>query len=473
MLQKIISFVQQYNMLKEKDKVVIGISGGADSVCLFFMLLELKKVYDLELFAVHVNHGIRGLEADQDEAFVRELATRKRVPLTCVSANVKELAKDQGLSEEEAGRMVRYEAFYEEYNKYNCNKIAVAHHENDQAETVLFQLFRGSGIKGLTGIPPIRNEIIRPLLCVSRDDIEGYLLQHEIAYQIDKTNYEDNYTRNKIRLNMLPYATRQINSKAVSHIARTAGMLREAQEYIEKNAQKKMEQIVCVQNGQYSFDVKQFLDEDIVIQKEMLRMLIVRLANQLKDIESEHIAMILSLLEKPVGKRVNLPYGIEAIREYDRIRINQFNQKQTDATRNPGSSLCSMAVSIPGTVNVPETGMQIRFEILESTEKNRIIPKNNCTKWFDYDRIKNTIFIRNRQNGDFLQIDAVGGHKKLKNYFIDKKIPKEERENVLLLADGNHIIWIVGDRISEYYKVRQDTTKILKVIIDGGTQHGR
>jgi tRNA(Ile)-lysidine synthase len=420
-----------------------------------------------------VNHGIRGLEADEDQDFVRELTTRKGVSLTGVGVNVKKIAKEQGLSEEEAGRMVRYQAFYEEYTKHNCNKIAVAHHENDQAETVLFQLFRGSGIKGLAGIPPIRKEIIRPLLCVGRDEIERYLLQHQIVYQIDKTNYEDNYTRNKIRLNMLPYATQQINSKSVSHIARTAGMLREAQEYIEKNAQKKIEQIVSVVNGQYSFDVKQFLDEDIVIQKEILRMLIVRLANQLKDIESEHIHMILSLLEKPVGKRVNLPYGIEAIREYDRIRMIQINKKDKKSNQNNGEDSLFIPVTVPGIVEMSESGIRIRFEILESTDKNRIIPKNNCTKWFDYDKIKNTIFIRNRQNGDFLQIDAAGGHKKLKSYFIDRKIPKEERENVILLADGNHIMWIVGDRISEYYKVREDTTKILKVIIDGGTQYGR
>lgn len=465
MLQEVISYVQRNSMLQEKDKVVIGISGGADSVCLFFMMLELRKQYNLELYAVHVNHGIRGDDADGDEEFVKELISTEGVVLTCIHENIKEYARVWKMTEEEAGRHVRYKAFYQVYSQYNCNKIAVAHHENDQAETVLFQLFRGSGLKGLSGIPPVRNEIIRPLLCVNRAEIEQYLSDNKIAYRTDKSNFTEAYTRNKIRLNIIEYTVKNINSQAVNHIAMAAGMLREAQEYIEKNAQIRFKKIVSTDNGKYSFLVDLFQKEDPVIQKEILRIILMKLCDQLKDFEACHIDMILSLTRKPVGKHRNLPYGICATRSYDSVILYkgtyEYENKQNEF---------QISIQIPGSYQMPNSNAKIHFEIIESKEENKIFPKNNCTKWFDYDRIKNTIFIRNRKSGDFLQIDSTGGHKKLKSYFIDNKIPKEERQNVPLLADGNHIMWVIGDRISEYYKVREDTTKILIVTIDGGTK---
>jgi tRNA(Ile)-lysidine synthetase, N-terminal domain/tRNA(Ile)-lysidine synthetase, C-terminal domain len=468
MLQKIIAYVEKNKMLQLKDKVVIGISGGADSVCLFFILLELQKRYQLQLFAVHVNHGLRGKEADGDEAYVVQIAQTHKVPITVVKADVGNYAKKMGLSEEEAGRKLRYEAFYREFKTQHCNKIAVAHNENDQAETVLFHLFRGSGLKGLTGISAVRDEIIRPLLCLSRLEIEEYLKNRNITYRTDSTNLCDKYARNKLRLKVLPYLTEEINAQAVRHIVDAAGMLRESDEYIEKNAEILFKRIVKVENNTCSVEIKAIEQEHIVMQKKMVQRMIQHLANQLKDIEAEHIMMVLGLMNRMVGKQVDLPYNICAVREYDALQL--FVKKQDSSST--GGLLC-VPLEIPGIYEMEPLGMSIHLEILERREKNVVIPKNDCTKWFDYDKIKNTIFIRNRQMGDYIQVDSAGGHKKLKDYFIDKKFPKAERDLIPLLADGSHIIWILGDRISEYYKVGEETTKILMVKLDGGITSGR
>lgn len=469
MLQKIVSFVEDNSMLEKKDKVVIGVSGGADSVCLFFVLLELKQQYNLELFVVHVNHGIRGIEADEDEAYVKQLCQQENVFFQSIHADVRTLAKNQGVTEEEAGRNLRYEAFYNACKKHQCHKIAIAHNKNDQAETVLFHLFRGSGLKGLTGIPPVRQEVIRPLLCISRGEIETYLTQRNILYQTDRTNLEEKYSRNKIRRKVLPYVTGEINGKAAEHVVQVASTLKEIQEYINNNAQKAYVRVVKHQEGKYVLPVEEFFQEDRVIQKEILRNIINELAGKLKDIEANHIDLILQLKNKQVGKRLDLPYEICAIREYEAIRIYQ-REKEKDIRLEKEDKLVEIFAS--GVYQVPWSQMQISFEIKEY-KKNEVIPKNNCTKWFDYDRIKSTVFIRTRQPGDYFQLDGKGSRKKIKTYFIDRKIPVDEREKVPLLADGSHVMWIIGERISEAYKVSEETNRILEVKIFGGIQNGR
>src|SRR5699024_2969941 len=232
MINKVGSYICENDMLKMGDRIVIGVSGGADSVCLFYVFLDLVKKYNLELFVVHVNHGIRGQEADKDEAFVKSLCKEHRVSFISVKKDVPKIAKLEGLSEEEAGRNVRYEAFYQCYLENACNKIAVAHNKNDNAETILFHLFRGSGIKGLSGIPPKRDSIIRPLLCVEREEIERYLEKKKIPYIIDRSNLEEDYTRNKIRHKVLSYAKDEINYGAVANITNSAAMLTEIQDFL-------------------------------------------------------------------------------------------------------------------------------------------------------------------------------------------------------------------------------------------------
>ncbi|WFR57184.1 tRNA lysidine(34) synthetase TilS [Anaerocolumna sp. AGMB13025] len=475
MLKTVQKFIDKHNMIQKGDRIVVGVSGGADSVCLFHVLLGLTPEYDLTLFVVHVNHGIRGTEAEEDEAYVKELCLAHNISCDLIKADVKALAVREGLTEEEAGRKVRYEAFYDCFHKNKCNKIAIAHNRNDNAETILFHLFRGSGIKGLTGIPAVREEIIRPLLDTGREEIEGFLGENGISYQTDKTNLTQDYSRNKIRHQIISFAQEEINKRAIEHIVGASKKLSEIDCYLEKNISSAYDTAVTYleYNNAYEINIEKLRQEDPVIQKGIIRKSLMGLSNWLKDVEALHIELILELAEKQVGKVINLPYGILAARDYHTItlKIAPFQYKNKEDSKSlevPGWQ----PLEIPGEVTIPQTNQILHIKLIKY-KKSMIIPRNGCTKWFDYDKIKNTVLIRTRQEGDYVQIDSAGSRKKIKSLFIDEKIPKEKRDLLPLLADGAHIMWVIGGRISEAYKVNEDTKVILEINLDGGKQDGK
>ena len=240
--QKVLSFMKKNHMTDRGDSVLAAVSGGADSVCLLLLLREMAAELGIKVFAFHMNHGIRGAEADRDERFVMELCERLNIPLTVAHEKVEEYAAERGLSGEEAGRILRYHHLGETAEKYQCAKIAVAHHEDDDAETVLLNLFRGSGLAGLSGIRPVRENIIRPLLCVSRKEIEEYLNEQELSWCEDSTNKENDYTRNKIRNELLPWVTENINSRAAEHILAVSEFAAQADAYFEMEAERILEE---------------------------------------------------------------------------------------------------------------------------------------------------------------------------------------------------------------------------------------
>ncbi|BCJ92644.1 tRNA(Ile)-lysidine synthase [Anaerocolumna cellulosilytica] len=465
MLNTIKRFIDEQNMIKKGDRIVAGISGGADSVCLFYVLLELKEAYAMDFLVVHVNHGIRGQEAAEDEEYVSILCKQYGIPFFSFYFDVPSVSVKNGMSEEEAGRWVRYQAFNECLKKNKCNKIAIAHNKNDNAETILFHLFRGSGITGLTGIKPVREEIIRPLLCVGRAEIEEFLRVREVSFRDDKTNLMENYSRNKIRHRVLKYAAENINPKAVEHIVNAGNQLKEIEQYLDRMIFSAFSRIVVAREGnEYEVDIEKFIEEEPVIQKGVLRLGVQQLAGGLKDIDAFHIDLIMGLMTKEVSKRLNLPYGILAVREYNCVVLKKQNQNSEESHffKNHETEII-----VPGEQFI--TGMNLAISTkLINYKKNMIIPKNGCTKWFDYDKIKNTVLIRTRKTGDYLQIDAKGSRKKLKSLFIDEKIPREKRELLPLLADGPHIMWIIGGRMSEAYKVDEETKVILEIHLDGG-----
>lgn len=471
MIRKVYDHINAYNLIEKGDRILIGLSGGADSVCLMHILAVLCKDLDVELFAVHVNHGIRKYEADKDEAFVKDLCDNLKIPFYAYHYDVKSIASKEGLSEEEAGRKVRYEAFLNASEKNKCNKVAIAHNKNDNAETILFNLFRGSGINGLTGMDPILTmktdtgsiTIIRPLLYITREEIERYLSEKKLCYQSDSTNFQNIYTRNKIRNMILDYAKKEINNKVIEHITNAAGHLNEVQDFIEKCIRKQYKAIVKEGEGYYEYNVNKLNQEEIIIQKGIIRKILGQLAGKLKDIEAKHVDEVLSLGKKQVGKKIHLPYGMIAIKKYDIVNIYKRSPAyEKDKCGN--NSIEPIDIKIPGRTYLEQYDIYIETEIIEN-KKNKSFPKNSCMKWFDYDRIENTLKLRTRKDGDYLQINRQGGRKKLKDYFIDLKIPREERDQILLVAEVNHILWILGhgNRISEKYKINDQTKKILSM----------
>ena len=453
MISKVLEFVKQHNMLSLKDKVLLGISGGADSVCLLEMMLALQSQYQLSLVAVHVNHQYRGEESDGDEAFVEALCKAREVEYVSKRVDMEQYARSNGCSLEEAGRHLRYASFFEVYNKLGCNKIAVAHNKNDLAETVLLNLVRGTGIRGLSGIEPVRDQIIRPIMCLTREEIEAFLKQYEWDYRVDSTNLEEIFTRNRVRHSVLP-VLRSINSQAVSHIERTAFQLREIENYLQYETLQSYQMVVSEKDGQYFLKKDNLASYHDVIVKRVFRYVLGLIAGGLKDIEEKHINDMELLLSRNVGREIHLPHNIIVVRTYDGIAVKLRSE----------CKIVSFYIEIcePGEYSILEGNAKLRVSFL-NYKKSMSIPKNRCTKWFDYDKIKNTIVVRSRQQGDYLVVNEAGNRKSLKNLMIDLKIPRQKREVYPLLCDGNHVMWLIGDRISEAYKVNENTTKILVV----------
>lgn len=448
MRTKVLNWISKYDMLHDGDTVVAGVSGGADSVCLLFLLCEMASTQfkDMDIEVVHINHGLRK-EASLEAEFVKQLCVsfeerfRIRIGYHLIKADIGKLAAEWKQSVEEAGRRVRYEAF-EEILGNRKGVICVAHHKDDRAETMLLNLFRGTGLKGAAGISAVNGRIIRPLLCVSRQEIEDLLKQESIEYIVDRTNLEDEYTRNRIRHHILSYAKDSISLSVVDNMEKAAMQFEAAEDYIHKETLKaELRSTVQKEAGRIILGSKSLQAEHPYIVDAVLYDAIAYVCGCRKDITAEHVANVRKLLTKDGSKELSLPYGAMVRKEYDRLI---FMKRKTEP---------SIEEDIEG---------QISMRVLEDFDREQI-PKATYTKWFDYDKISSVAVLRFRNEGDYLIINADMNQKTLKEYLINEKIPKEERGRIPLLCDGKHVMWVIGLRISEYYKVTEYTKRVLEV----------
>ena len=452
--KKVIEYIKKHELIQEEERVVLGLSGGADSVCLLLMLLACKEELRFSMEAVHVHHGIRK-DADEDVAFVKALCERYSVPCHVYYEDVPAYAEKEGLSEEEAGRNVRYQAFRKAlYVSGKKGVIATAHHMNDQAETLLFKLFRGSGLQGLCGIRPKNGDVIRPLLCLTRDEIELFLKESGETYCTDKTNESLMYARNRIRHKILPYATEEICVGTVEHLGKTAEIMQELECFVQGQTEKAFYECVTDETKGICLLVEKLLQQDTFLQKQLLMYAIVKQTGSKKDITAVHVEDIIKLLYKTGNGSLDLPYGLQVRKEFGKL-IFQTTQ-EAGCFPAPRGRLVSEIILL--------TDMERCMQVFGSTEIQDIlksVEQKTYTKWFDYDKISEIPTLRNRQRGDYLTIDEKLSHKKLKDYLIQEKVPKDMREKLLLVADGSHIMWVIGRRISSYYKVTTETKRIL------------
>ncbi len=447
---RVLEYIKLNNMIPRGSSVVVGLSGGPDSVCLLFLLLEYSRILNFSLKAIHVEHGIRGEEAYADQRFCEELCKRTGTELEVIHADIPRIAAERGLSLEEAGRLVRYEAF----EGSGADRIAVAHHASDQAETVLFNMFRGSAVAGLGGMKPVRGRIIRPLLCVSRSEIIEFLQKNSIEYCIDRTNYDNDIARNSIRNELIPLAEK-INSGAVRHINESAGFIRMADAFISEEALRRMPSFAKRMEGRFEIDTKIFMNEDPVIRTYIIRECIKGLSGKLKDITSQHAVSVEELARGSSGRKIMLPYGITAEKCFDSLVLSVGEGKAEEA----GGAFPEYEVPAEGEVVLPD-GSVFSFSFDSETLSEELIKDHAYTKWFDYDKIVGKICMRTRRSGDVISIR--GGTKKVKELLIEAKIPAGERGSIYMLCEGNRVIWIPGLRIGEEYKVSENTKKIWK-----------
>ncbi len=477
--------MEQYHMLEPGDRVIAAVSGGADSVCLLALLCTFREPWGVRLRALHVHHGLRGEEADRDADFVRSLCEGFHVPCHILKVDVRGLAAEKGMSEEEAGRFLRYEALEKEALDWEGEdragearsgqdgdwadgdwadggladggsadggpadgslagsslspvKIAVAHHSGDQVETILHNLFRGSGLFGMKGIVYRRGRIIRPLLDVDRDCILKWLADHDLPYVQDSTNDTLHYTRNRIRNQLLPEIEQYVNRGAAGNILRLGRLAAQADEYLESQAAAWIKAHVRKNPGAY-IPAEVFLQEPEILRSYVVMSLLKELGGASRDLGLVHVSQVMELAGRSVGKQVDLPYGLAAIREYEGIWMGRGDPAAEE-----------------GWGDLPIVDMEVF-----SWKKGMEFPKNVYTKWFDCDKIKGTPVVRTRRPGDYIVL-ADHNHKALNRFMIDEKIPRQMRDKIPLLADGSHVMWIIGYRMSEYYKIGPDTVRVLQ-----------
>jgi tRNA(Ile)-lysidine synthase len=296
-------------------------------------------------------------------------------------------------------------------------------------------------------------------MCVERKEIEAWLQRKDIVYRTDQSNLEDDYTRNKLRLNVIPYVQENVNRQAVSHIDKASKIIYEAWEYIEEQTDKALDRCVEKKKEAIIIHISEFQNESDMIKKNIIRKCISYYESSLKDITNTHVENIMALVSNHVGKTICLPNHLGVRRSYNEIIFENGCEKRAISTKD------FIKVKIPGMYMFE--GNLFEFS-LQDREKNQIIPEKMYTKWLDYDKIGNDLQLRTREAGDYLEVNSFGGKKKLKSYFIDEKIEKEKRDSIPLLGDGNHVIWVIGYRISEKYKVDEHTKRILKVQVNGG-----
>lgn len=427
-------YIREQGMLCAGDQVIVGVSGGADSVFLLYVLREFTQESGIGLSAVHVHHGIRGSEADEDAVFVRELCSRMEIPCHVEYADVPEVAANEKLTVEEAGRKVRYACFRREMERTGATKLAVGHHRDDSAETMLFNLVRGSGIKGLCGIAPVQNEVIRPLLNLRRKDIEEELQHRGIGWRTDATNEDVQYSRNRIRGELIPYLERELNREAVSHLNSAAEMLREIDAYMEMQADRWLET-----EQMNRLNLQRLAETESALKGYLIRRRISEIGG-LKDVHREHIAAISSLTGASVGKQICLPGGRKVVRDYRELVFLAAD----DENRQGDGGFSVDWKEISG-----EVFQKIQFD--------------QYTKCFDYDRIKGNLHLRTRKSGDRIAVFADGRTQSVKEYMINERIPAQLRGRIPLLMCGDEVLWIVGYRANEIYRVTEETRRFLLV----------
>lgn len=438
MLNKIEYDMRAHNMLNMKS-VLVGLSGGADSVALTHVLCRLSQKYGFKVYASHINHGLRGETAERDEEFSRGFAKSLGIGFFSLKADVRKTAAEKKISEELAGRFVRYEFFEKLQREYNIEKIATAHHKNDNAETIIMNFMRGSGISGLCGIPYERGCIIRPLLDVRRDEIEKYCGDNKLSYVTDETNNEDIYTRNKIRNILIPEIERLFNPSFVDTVTKNAAVMSADEKYLEAEADKAYNDAVYENTA------------DIIKLQKLHRAILLRVIRKMvdeactkTDVPFTVIDDIAALVQKNrTGSSVDAARGIYARAEYNKLIFDMRKEECAEF---------SYILNIGDTKYIPELGYTVSTEPADVYEKNEY-EYFECT---DNDVIE----IRNRRKGDKFVPFGMKGSKKLKDFMIDEKIPKNERSRVGIITINDDIAWIVGYRRDNRRKFKKKGIKI-------------
>lgn len=430
--------------------VVAGISGGADSVALLCALARLReRLTHMKIVAVHINHMIREAEAERDAAFAGALCDKLQTEFILCHADIPRLAKERGRTLEETGRMERYAAFSRICGERNALCIVTAHHADDNLETILLNYFRGSGAAGLAGMRPYSPErlLLRPLLPFRKAELVAWLDEIGQSYMTDSTNLEDNAARNRLRNRILPVIAEYAFPNAAENILASAELFRETDDYMRCEAARFVEAYSRRGAGQdgISLPAEPLLALHPALVRYCIRAALGQVRDRrLQDIGAGHVAAVLELAKKRPGAQLYLPDGCRVRRDYDALWFYQERNLPQDSAAD--GWIMELSVVEPGAKEYYEE------------------QQNTCAAYVDYDKITDNLVIRTRQTGDMLALYRNGGKKKLKDYFIDAKIPRNERDRLPLVVCGGHdVVWVVSRRLSEAYRVTEHTKRVLQI----------
>jgi tRNA(Ile)-lysidine synthase len=460
LVQRIRKFADEYLILEKGDRILVAISGGPDSVALLHLLLELREEYELTLILAHMEHGIRGEESQEQAGFVQRIGRELGLDCFIRHVDVPVLSRMKSMSLEEAAREARYQFFRETARRAGATKIALGHTADDQAETLLMRLLRGAGLDGLAAMRPRREDdtpLIRPLLNVFRREIMEFLQEQKIPFCLDSTNQEMDYLRNRIRLHLIPMLSREYNPQILLTLHQTASILGEERDWASSLVKEKLQQCLkSVEGKKMRLSLDDFLALPLALQRDVLREAVQQVNSNPYRIGFIKVCAVLQWLREGRG-RLQLSHNV-CIRK--QVRSFWIEEKEPEPERLFEDFHYQM--NIPGETRIPELNLLVSARILDNFGEhgNRFEAEK---AYLDLDALPLPLVIRKRQPADRFQPLGGPGHKKLKEFFIDDKIPRPEREKIPVLASGHEVVWVFERRIGEPFKVTERTRRILMI----------
>ncbi|NQU16620.1 MAG: tRNA lysidine(34) synthetase TilS [Candidatus Saganbacteria bacterium] len=456
--QQFLQTIKEYKMIAPKDIIIVGLSGGADSVALLYLLNEYKNELDITLYVAHLNHLLRH-DAGIDQNFVENIC--KNLGITCFTEaiDVAAYAEKNKLNLENAARKLRYNFYYRTASKVGANKISLGHTADDNVETFLMHLLRGAGLKGLSGIPPLRGNIIRPLIKIWRRDIEKFTASLKVVPRIDHTNYESKYLRNRVRLKLIPQLKiYNLNIKQI--LLQTILLLTEDAQFLETRVKEALKEVTITEKEyQIELDISRLRALEAPVQGHLIRAAIEKLKGNLSELAFSHIHDISKNLSSTEGWELHLPDKIFAIGNRNKLLISK------EKPPAPTKKSFHYKMSVPGQVIIEETNTIITASLHEDINKDEIEGSSNTTVFVDFEEVGRELIIRSRRNGDRFYPLGMKGAKKLQDFFVDNKVPKEERDIIPVIESQGRIIWVAGQRIDERVKVDKKTDKAVRLTL--------
>lgn len=453
MLARVRDTIRKFDMLNICDKIVVAVSGGTDSMALLHIMRYMQKEYKLLLYAAHVNHMFRGVEADKDAAFVANICKAWEIPCFVTRINVPAIMAERKLSAQEAAREVRYQFLKHVAAITGSNKIAIGHNADDQAETILMRFIRGSGPEGLMGIPATRLGIIRPLVEIFRVDIARYCQEWGIETREDSSNKKMVYLRNRVRHNLIPYLENDYNKQLRKNLVILGEILQGEEAYWSEIVENELSRTVLWQDGTPYIQIEQFNAVSRALQRRILRAVFQR--KEIIGAGFIHVEQVRDLLVRgSVGASLHLPGNWRVMRHYAHVTLEKELPGEGGIINIPEPVL----LKVPGIVRLPAAKL-----VAESTVESGECTGRSGTRVarFDLEKLQSPLYVRTRKPGDKFFHMGIGHRKKLKEYFINRKVPRVERDRILLVTHGDDILWIVGYYADERYLAHNASQRVL------------